>query len=98
MLEAIGRGVQRISGDKAGLILTSSVRDADYQKALAATDIEATQAFSLHTTGWAFDLARVYRSRAQALALQFMLDRMAALGLLAWVREPRAIHVTVATR
>ena len=74
------------------------MRDRDYQQALLATDAEATQAFSLHTTGWAFDLARVYRSSAQSHALQFMLDRLAALGLIAWVREPRAIHVTVATR
>ncbi|MGZ6709126.1 MAG: hypothetical protein ACXVFN_19565, partial [Solirubrobacteraceae bacterium] len=90
--------VQRISGEKGGLILTSTVRDVEYQKALINTDIEATQAFSLHTTGWAFDIARVYRSRAQALALQFMLDRLAALGLVAWVRERQAIHVTVAAR
>ena len=98
VLEAIGRGVRRISHDNGSLILTSSVRDRKYQAVLAATDIEATQAFSLHTTGWAFDLARVYHSSAQSHALQFMLDRLAALGLVAWVREPRAIHVTVATR
>ncbi|MDP9346533.1 MAG: transglycosylase SLT domain-containing protein [Actinomycetota bacterium] len=97
VLEAIGREVRRISRAPGSLILTSTVRDRKYQEVLAAGDVEATQAFSLHTTGWAFDLARVYRSRAQALALQFMLDRLAALGLVAWVREPRAIHVTVAT-
>ncbi|MEP6954700.1 MAG: transglycosylase SLT domain-containing protein [Solirubrobacteraceae bacterium] len=98
VLEAIGHGVQRISRERGSLILTSTVRDRKYQEVLAATDAEATQAFSLHTTGWAFDLARVYRSSAQSHALQFMLDRLAALGLIAWVREPRAIHVTVATR
>lgn len=98
VLEAIGRGVERISRVKGGLIVTSTVRDTKYQKALVNIDAEATQAFSLHTTGWAFDLARVYRSSAQSHALQFMLDRLAALGLIAWVREPRAIHVTVATR
>ena len=32
----------------------------------------------------------------QALAFQFVLDRLPALNLIAWVREPRAIHVTVA--
>ena len=98
VLEALGRGVRRISHERGPLILTSTVRDRDYQQALLRTDAEATQAFSLHTTGWAFDLARVYRSSAQSHALQFMLDRLAALGLVAWVREPRAIHVTVATR
>ena len=96
VLEAIGRGVRRIAREPTALTLTSTVRDRRYQDALAATDIEATQAFSLHTTGWAFDLARVYSSSAQSHALQFMLDRLAALGLIAWVREPRAIHVTVA--
>ena len=53
--------------------------------------------YSLHTTGFAFDIARDYRSRAQALAFQFLLDRLAR-GMIAWVREPQAIHVTVASR
>ena len=62
------------------LIVTSTVRDKDYQRVLAATDHEATHAYSLHTTGYAFDIARVYRSRAQALAFQFVLDRLTARG------------------
>jgi hypothetical protein len=74
------------------------VRDKDYQRVLAATDREATTAYSLHTTGYAFDIARMYRSRAQALAFQFVLDRLTARGMIAWVREPEAIHVTVASR
>ncbi|HWT93214.1 MAG TPA: hypothetical protein VN238_09480, partial [Solirubrobacteraceae bacterium] len=53
---------------------------------------------SLHTTGWAFDIERTYRSRAHALAFQFMLDRLQALNLIAWVREPAAIHVTAGPR
>ena len=40
--------------------------------------------------------ARSYASRRQAMAFQFMLDRLTALNLIAWVREPAAIHVTVA--
>jgi len=55
---------------------------------------EATRNYSLHTTGWAFDLARDYRSRRQALAFQFVLDRLQVLNAIAWVREPGAIHVT----
>ena len=62
------------------LIVTSTVRDKDYQRVLAATDKEATHAYSLHTTGYAFDIARNYRSRAQALAFQFVLDRLTARG------------------
>jgi hypothetical protein len=32
--------------------------------------------------------ARTYRSRAQALAFQFVLDRLQVLDAIAWVREP----------
>ena len=38
--------------------MTSTVRDSRYQRVLAARNIEATRNFSLHTTGWAFDIAR----------------------------------------
>jgi hypothetical protein len=38
---------------------------------------------------------RSYRSRGQALAFQFWLDRLQAMNLIAWAREPNAIHVTV---
>ena len=57
-------------------------------------NVEATDGYSLHTTGWAFDIERTYRSRRHALAFQFMLDRLQALNLIAWVREVSAIHVT----
>jgi hypothetical protein len=95
VLEAIGAGTRAIA-HTGPLVVTSAVRDERYQRALARTDLEATHAYSLHTTGWAFDVARAYRSRAQALAFQFMLDRLTALGRIAWVREPGAIHVSVA--
>ena len=65
---------------------------------LLRRNIEATRNYSLHTTGWAFDIPRRYGSRAQALAFQFMLDRLTALNLIAWVREPGAIHVTAGPR
>ena len=97
VLQAIGAATQAIGATKP-LIVTSTVRDKRYQRVLAATDREATTAYSLHTTGFAFDIARVYRSRAQALAFQFVLDRLTARGLIAWVREPGAIHVTVASK
>jgi hypothetical protein len=95
MLEIIGAGTRAIARTRP-LVVTSTVRDLDYQRVLAARNIEATHNFSLHTTGWAFDISRNYRSRAQALAFQFMLDRLTALNMIAWVREPGAIHVTVA--
>jgi Transglycosylase SLT domain len=96
VLQAIGAGTRAIAGT-APLVVTSTVRDERYQRVLAARDREATHAYSLHTTGFAFDIARSYHSRAQAVAFQFVLDRLTARGLIAWVREPGAIHVTVAS-
>jgi len=95
MLEIIGAGTRAIARTRP-LVVTSTVRDVRYQRVLVARNIQATRNFSLHTTGWAFDISRSYRSRAQALAFQFMLDRLTALNMIAWVREPGAIHVTVA--
>ncbi len=67
-----------------------------YQRLLRAETVQATQAYSLHTSGWAFDISRDYRSGKQAEMFQFVLTRMQALGLITWVREPEAIHVTAA--
>jgi hypothetical protein len=89
----IGAEVRALSGT-APLVVTSTVRDETYQRALAARNTEATHRYSLHTTGWTFDVERRYRSRKQALAFQFVLDRLRALNVIAWVREPAAIHIT----
>jgi hypothetical protein len=92
----IGAQVRAISG-QAPLIVTSTVRDGAYQDELVRRNREATRHYSLHTTGWAFDVERTYRSRRQALAFQFVLDRLRTLNAIAWVREPRAIHITVSS-
>ena len=98
LLVVLGAGAQEISGT-APLVLTSTVRDQRYQRLLlAGGNGEATRNYSLHTTGWAFDILRSYRSRAQALAFQFLLGRLQSEDLIAWVREPAAIHVTVSSR
>ena len=89
----IGAQVRAFS-EASPLIVTSTVRDERYQRLLAGRNREATRNYSLHTTGWAFDVARTYRSRRQALAFQFVLDRLQVLDVIAWVREPGAIHVT----
>jgi len=91
----IGAQVRAISG-QAPLTVTSTVRDEAYQRRLIDRNGEATRGYSLHTTGWAFDVARRYRSRRQALAFQFVLDRLQVLDAIAWAREPGAIHVTAA--
>jgi len=89
----IGAQTRALSGT-GPLVVTSTVRDQRYQRLLVGRNREATQNYSLHTTGWAFDISRTYRSRAQALAFQFVLDRLQVLDAIAWVREPGAIHVT----
>lgn len=96
LLIELSAGVRRISGSDEPLIVTSTVRDQAYQERLADGNGEATRAFSVHTTGWSFDVLRRYANARQARAFQFMLDRLQAMGLIAWVREPAAIHVTVA--
>ena len=63
--------------------------------ALGRKNAEATDAYSLHTTGWSFDILREYESDAQASAFQFVLDRLQALGVIDYAVEPSAIHVTV---
>jgi hypothetical protein len=91
----IGAEVRAIS-KRSPLVVTSTVRDEVYQRRLVARNREATRNYSLHTTGWAFDIARKYRSKPHALAFQFVLDRLQVLDAIAWVREPGAIHVTAA--
>jgi Family of unknown function (DUF5715) len=87
--------VHALSGAAQPLVVTSTVRDERYQALLRATNPEATQAYSLHTTGYAFDVLRRYESDAQAAAFQYELERLQARDLIAWVREPAAIHITV---
>ena len=53
------------------------------------------QEYSLHTTGWSFDIRRDYGSDAQAAAFQFALDRLRAHAILDYAYEPAAIHITV---
>jgi len=97
-VEYIGAAVRAIAHTQAPLILTSTARDAQYQRLLTRRNIEATHTYSLHTTGWAFDVARTYATRSQAVAFQFVPDRLTALNVIAWVREPGAIHVTSGPR
>jgi hypothetical protein len=92
----IGAQTRAYAGGDSPLVVTSTVRDVEYQSRLARGNHEATRSYSLHTTGWAFDVARQYRSRRQALAFQFVLDRLQTLNVIAWAREPRAIHITAA--
>jgi hypothetical protein len=87
----VAKEVRRTSPGRP-LEVTSGVRDLPYQGALLAENAEATSGFSLHTTGYAIDIRR---RRRQERALVAALDRLQALGVIAWVYEPAAIHLTV---
>jgi Transglycosylase SLT domain len=89
--------VHVMSGATRPLQVTSTVRDEEYQDLLRTGNPEATRGYSLHTTGYSFDIRRRYESAAQARAFQFELDNLTARGLITWVREPAAIHVTVSS-
>jgi hypothetical protein len=97
LLVYMGSRVQALSGARRPLEVTSSVRDDSYQQLLRSGNPEATQGYSLHTTGYAFDIRRRYESGAQAQAFQFLLDDLTARNLIAWIREPGAIHIAVAS-
>jgi hypothetical protein len=94
LLRDLALGVRDIA-HTAPLVVTSATRDVADEDP-GNLGIEAAP--SLHTTGYAFDLSRDYRTPAQAQALQFWLDRLTALDLIAWTREPDVIHVTVGPR
>jgi len=87
--------VREINGGEGALNVTSTVRDREYQDALVGINDQASAAYSLHTTGWAFDIERRYSGDRQAEAFQFMLDRLRALNVIDYAYEPDAIHVTV---
>ena len=87
--------VRQISGAATPLQVTSAVRDRDYQDLLVQANPQATEEYSLHTTGWAFDIRRDYESKKQAQAFQYVLDRLQALAVIDYAVEPGAIHVTV---
>jgi hypothetical protein len=86
--------VKEISGAERPLRLTSATRDQEYQELLIGVNPEATQEYSLHTTGWAFDIRRDYASDKQAEAFQFVLDRLRAHAIIDYAVEPGAIHIT----
>jgi hypothetical protein len=90
----LSAAVRDVAGTRASLIVTSTVRDLEYQRVLARRNEFATEGYSLHTTGFAFDVRRDYASREQAVAFEYMLDRLQSLNLIAWIREPAAIHIT----
>lgn len=87
----VSKEVRRLGGGR-GLRVTSTVRDLPYQRLLVLSNSQATSGFSLHTTGYAIDIAR---SDATEAELVHVLERLKALRVLDFVYEPGAIHFTV---
>jgi uncharacterized protein YcbK (DUF882 family) len=93
----IGARVDELSGVRKPLLLTSAVRDNRYQRVLTHVNAVATRAFSMHTTGYAFDIARVYASKRQAAAFQWVLNELETANAIAYIHEAGAIHISVAS-
>jgi soluble lytic murein transglycosylase-like protein len=87
--------VRDLSGAKHPLKVTSATRSREYQELLIGINPEATSEYSLHTTGWSFDIKRKYGSPDQERAFQYALDHLRSLALLDYAIEPGAMHVTV---
>jgi hypothetical protein len=82
--------VRRLSGVDAPLTIQSTVADEHYQQHTAGfTD-------PIAATGWSFAIRRRYAGKAQAVALQTLLDRLQSLNLITWSRGATTIQVTVA--
>ncbi|WP_187369241.1 transglycosylase SLT domain-containing protein [Baekduia soli] len=97
LLRYLGQGVAAIARTSP-LVLSAATRSVagEATSGEGGAGIEASP--SLHTTGYAFDVSRAYRTPAQAQAFQFWLDRLTALDLIAWTRGPDSIHVAVGPR
>ncbi len=90
LLIELAARVRTLSGGATPLTVTSAVSDERYQQALGVSDPPAA-------AGWSFTIARRYVNHAQADAFQAVLDRLQALNVIAWVRFPSEIEVTVAS-
>jgi hypothetical protein len=90
LLVELAARVRTLSGGATPLVVSGAAIDRRYEQQL-------DQPYPGDTTGYSFQIARRYVSRAQAVAFQDMLDRLQALNLIAWERTPTDIDVTVAS-
>lgn len=96
LLRYLAAQVHDLSGAETPLIVTSAAYDeASGARLLLQSEPETATHSSFHATGYAFDIRRRYESGAQAVAFQWALERLEALGLIAWTRGRAVIHITV---
>jgi hypothetical protein len=90
LLIRMAAAVRTLSGGQAPLHVASAVADGKYLSAQGAYDPMAQ-------TGFGFQIARHYRSDAQAGAFQAVLDRLQSLNLIAWAPIGSVIEITAAS-
>ncbi len=86
-------GVQAIAPGSPPLQVAHATIDRQSAETLGADPSPAP----IESTGYAFAVARRYGSRAQAEAVQFMLDRLTAMNLIAWSRAGPVLEITAAS-
>ena len=90
--------VHELSDEERPLALTGAAYDEEAATKLTPHDPGAAADADMHATGFAFDIRRRYGSGAQAAAFQWTLERLEALGLIAWTRGRSVIHIVVSPR
>jgi hypothetical protein len=98
MLSYLTAKVYELSGDERKLTVTRAAYDEESAPTLTPPDPGAAAHGGVHATGFAFDIRRRYGSGAQAAAFEWTLERLEALGLIAWTRGQSVIHVIVSPR
>jgi hypothetical protein len=100
LLEYLTENVYDLSEDDRPLTVTRAAYDEAAGAALTPLDLgeQAESHTGLHAAGFTFDIRRRYGSGSQAAAFQWTLERLEALGEIAWSRGKNVIHVTVSPR
>jgi hypothetical protein len=92
-LRYLAAGVQAIAPGSPPLQVTHAAIDRQSAETLGADPSPAP----LPSSGYSFGVARRYGSRAEAEAVQFMLDRLTAMNLIAWSRAGPVLEITAAS-
>ena len=96
LLGYLAQEVYKLSKESRPLTVTRAAYDEASGATLTPSDVEPRGGqSSVHATGFAFDVRRRYGSGAQAESFQWTLERLEALGLIAWTRGKSVIHIVV---
>ena len=98
LLAYLAGKVYKLSGEQRPLAVTRATYDEESAATLTPRDPGAAADAGVHATGFAFDIRRRYGSGSQAAAFQWTLERLEALGLIAWTRGRSVIHLVVSPR